>query len=143
MAEPHLKLCDRSMAVLELIAAGNSYEQILAIRPELTYLDIFHAAEEAFTMALGLQPERTCTLAEKRERHARSYEKWSDDEDRTLRELVQSSATAAQIAGRLQRNRGAIRSRIIKLNLVNELIPKEQERFRRIVERCGDDSDAE
>jgi DNA-binding CsgD family transcriptional regulator len=143
MTESQSKLSARSMAVLEMIAAGSTYEQILAAYPDLTYLDIFRAAEEAMGLALGGPgPCRPAyTLAEKRERHPRAYEKWTDAEDGQLRELVQSGASVAQIAGRLQRNRGAIRSRIMKLNLVGELAPREQERLQRIIERDGEPSD--
>ena len=41
----------RSVAVLEMIAAGSSYEQILVGISDLTYLDIFRAASEALDMA--------------------------------------------------------------------------------------------
>ena len=49
--------------------------------------------------------------------HARAYEKWSDDEDRTLRNLVATGVTVRQIAQQLERQPSAIRSRIQKLGL--------------------------
>jgi len=132
-------LSSKSRAVLEMIAAGRTYEQILSAYPEMGYLDIFFAAEEALALGLATNqpPSKKYTLAEKRERHTRAYEAWSDDEDRTLGELVRSGETVARIAGQLKRNRGAIRSRMMKLNLVSFLIPREQRRFRRIMERQG------
>ena len=131
------KLSDRSVAVLEMIAAGNTYEQILAAYPDLTYLDIFRAAEEALELVVRLPGDdgrKVVTLAERRERYPRHGEPWGEGEDRQLESMVRSGMTVARIAGQLQRNRGAIRSRISKLNLVGELTAKEQERFRRIVE---------
>jgi hypothetical protein len=116
-----------------MIAAGSSYEQILAAHPNLTYLDIFRAAEEAMEMATVRQHLPADTVPQKRERYPRAYEKWTEEEDKRLGEQVRSGATVAQIAGRLQRNREAIRSRIVKLNLVHELTSEEQERLHRIV----------
>jgi len=37
----------KSRTVLALIAEGRTYEQILSLHPELTYRDIFAAAQEA------------------------------------------------------------------------------------------------
>jgi len=127
------------LAVLELIAEGNTYEQILAAHPDLKYPDIFRAAEEALGMALNEPaPVRAAkTLGEHRQRHARAYEKWTEHEDETLGALVRSGGTVAQIAGRLQRNRGAIRSRIVKMGLVESLSPKEQNRLRRLSQYDG------
>jgi hypothetical protein len=139
---PEARLSPTSVVVLEMIAAGSTYEQILSAYPELTYLDIFHAAEEALDLAATSGEGRgaTYTLAEKRERHRRAYEKWDQTEDELLRELVRSGETVARIAGRLERNRGAIRARILSLGLENELPPAERDRLRRIVERDGESS---
>src|SRR5436309_1656484 len=127
-------LTEDAVDVLEMISAGSTYEQILAALPHLTYLDIFDAAAQALAMASTMTPQPV-TLAQRRERHARAYEKWTDAEDDSLRELVRSGTTVARIAGHLQRNRGAIRSRIIKMGIVNQLDPKEQDRLRRSMER--------
>ena len=121
-----------------MIAAGSTYEQILAAYPDLTYLDIFRAAEEALALHVPGRQRPSHTVADKRVRYPRAYEKWAAAEDAQLRELARSGATVAQIAGRLQRNRGAIRSRIMKLGLVSDLTPKEQDRLRRIIERDGE-----
>lgn len=130
MNESQPRLSDQSVNVLEMIAAGYTYEQILAIFPDLTYLDIFRAAEEALGLAMQCpSPGAPTTLAKKRERYPRAYEAWTDAENDQLRRLVRSGATVARIAGQLQRNRGAIRSRILKLGLVGELTPQEQRRF--------------
>jgi hypothetical protein len=144
MTVPHANLSARSLAVLEMISAGSSYEQILAAYPDFTYLDIFRAAEEALTMALAAPappappkwslPARPAShnVVGKRERYPRAYESWSDVEDGELLTFLRAGATVAQIAGRLQRNRGAVRARIMKLNLAGELTPKERERLKRI-----------
>ncbi len=137
MSDPTRSLSSNSVIVLEMIAAGCSYEQIISAHPSLTYLDIFRAAEEALdvsaaSVTISSQPKKTYTLEEKRERHPRAYEPWTDDEDRSLEGLVRPGATVAQIAGQLGRNRGAIRSRLVKLGLVESLSAKERARFERI-----------
>lgn len=141
MTDSQPKLSGKSLAILEMIAAGSSYQQILAAYPDLTYLDIFRAAEEALEIGSCVNRQLAYTVAQKRERYPRAYEKWAKDEEITLRKLVQSGATIAQIATQLQRNRGAIRSRVLKLGLADKLPPKEQERLRRIIEHNGEYSD--
>lgn len=124
--------------VLEMIAAGSTYEQILAAFPDLTYVDIFESAQEAVDLlATSNLPRPAYTVEEKRARHARAYEKWTDAEDESLRRMIRAGATVAQCAGRLQRNRGGIRARIVKLNLIDHLRPEERARLLRILARNG------
>src|SRR5258705_3943445 len=94
MTEPPPKLSPRSFAVLEMIAAGSTYEQILSAYPDFTYLDIFRAAEEALELGLRVVgPKQTAyTVAEKRDRYPRAYEKWTDDDDGQLRQLVHAGS---------------------------------------------------
>ena len=47
LPERESRLSRTSRTVLALIAEGRTYEQILALHPELTYRDIFAAAREA------------------------------------------------------------------------------------------------
>jgi hypothetical protein len=131
------QLSRTAIAVLEMIAAGCTYEQILSAYPELSYLHIFRAAQEALNLAASSSgtPRPAYTVAEKRERYPRAYEQWTDSEDARLRTLVQAGNTIGHIAGQLQRNWGAIRSRVQKLGLVNDLTPQEQARMGRIVAR--------
>lgn len=71
-------------------------------------------------------------MAEIRRSYPRAYEKWSPSEEDRLRKFIRDGLTVAQIAGRLQRQRSVIRSRIVRLNLVGELAPKERDRLIRI-----------
>jgi len=127
-------LSAKTMAIMELIAEGYSYDQILRAYPDMTYQDIFAAAEEVLRVGQGATPPAD-RLAQVRQRHPRAYEKWTPDEEVRLRELLQAGHTVAQIAGTLGRQRGAIRSRIIRLGWVPMLSPKEQARLARIEER--------
>ncbi len=112
------ELSSQSIAVLKLIADGRSYGQILALCPDLTYLDIFRAAEEALQMAGAVMSPYEERMAEIRSTHRRAYEPWSEEEEATLAEFVRSGKSVEEIAAELQRQPGAIRRRMRKHNLV-------------------------
>lgn len=61
------------------------------------------------------------TLAEKRRRHKRAYERWTDDEDDELRDEHGAGRTVAEMAAAHQRNRGAIEARRVRLGLVDPI----------------------
>jgi DNA-binding CsgD family transcriptional regulator len=125
------QLSEKTFRILKMISRGHGYDQILAADPVLTYKDIFRTAQEAL-MALS-SPEMS--LVERRQRHVRDGQEWSPGEDERLRLLVARGETVARIAGQLQRNRGAIRSRILRLRLVDILAPAVRERFERSLHR--------
>ena len=56
-------------------------------------------------------------LAQIRKEHPRAYEKWSDSEDEDVKKLYSEGKTVSEIAQQLQRQRGAITSRLEKLGL--------------------------
>jgi hypothetical protein len=132
MIEPRPQLSAKAIAVLEMIAAGSSYEQILAAYPDLTYLDIFHAASEALDVMSPPRAIPSGPFADIRKTSPRAYEKWTANEERQLRGFIDSGLNVAQIANRLQRQRSAIRSRIARLDLVGRLSPREQAELHRI-----------
>jgi hypothetical protein len=112
-------LSDKSQAILEAIAKGHSYEQILVQDLAWTYHDIFHAAAEALeVLKNGGGSRYEERMEEIRRDHPRAYEKWSDEEDERLRRLFQSQTPVKEVARMLQRQPSAIRSRLAKLNLV-------------------------
>ena len=45
-----MKLSDKSRQILTLISAGHSYEQILSMRSDYTYIDIFESAANALEL---------------------------------------------------------------------------------------------
>ena len=51
MAREHNQLSEQATAILTLIAAGHSYEQILARLPDLTYLTLHTGYVAALTSA--------------------------------------------------------------------------------------------
>jgi ParB-like chromosome segregation protein Spo0J len=132
MAEDPPRLSGKSIAVLEMIAAGSAYDQILAAYPDLTYLGIFAAAQAALDCVVRPKTTFPDRLSVIKASYPRAYEKWTRQEEDKLQKMIADGLTVAQIAGRLQRQRSAIRSRIVRLNLVDEMPPKERARLIRI-----------
>jgi hypothetical protein len=117
MATEPKPLSARSATILGLIAAGHSYEQVLATDPELTYLDIFAAAREALEFAGRSDDKYTQRLAAVQQRYPRAYTPWSSEEERQLRQLVEAGCTIKKISAQLERQPSAIRSRMFRLGL--------------------------
>ena len=113
-------LSARARAVLRLISQGRTYEQILSLHPEMTYLDIFSAAGEALeTMAPagGAHAEGGYTVREPRPRPS---EPWSVAEDAELAQLLARGENVEGVAARLRRRPDAVRARMIRLNLIED-----------------------
>jgi hypothetical protein len=111
-------LSEKSRAILEAIAKGHSYEQILVQDLAWTYRDIFQAVAEALeALKSGVGKSYDERMEEIRQAHPRAYEKWSDEEDDRLRQLFGSQMPVTEIARVLQRQASAIRSRLTKLNI--------------------------
>jgi DNA-binding NarL/FixJ family response regulator len=117
------ELNEKSRTILELIAEGYSYDQILQKKPNVKYLDIFQAAAEALEVAEQFKPGSSYEqrMAEIHQAHPRAYEKWSDEEDATLKNLFRSGSSAKEIGCKLKRQPSAIRSRLAKFGLVGNL----------------------
>jgi hypothetical protein len=111
-------LTKKSRVILTAIADGHTYDQILANYPAWTYHDIFQAAAEALDVSTIGGPSYVERLETIRRDNPRAYEKWTDEEDAQLRQLFQSQTPQKEIARILQRQSSAIRSRLVKLNLV-------------------------
>ncbi|MEM9951375.1 MAG: hypothetical protein AAF846_07240 [Chloroflexota bacterium] len=87
MSDKNLSI--KAKRILKLITTGHSYEQIISINPQYTYLDIFNAAKEAVEL-LTDEHEMTpheARLAKIKEKHPRAYESWEKDEEQKLIEL--------------------------------------------------------
>src|SRR5438105_5952910 len=85
--EPN-KLTDKSRAILEAIAKGQTYEQILVQELAWTYHDIFQAASEALELAefAGTKKSYDERLAEIKQGHPKAYAPWTSEEDVRLGE---------------------------------------------------------
>jgi len=109
-------LTKKSRVILEAIADGHTYEQILANFPAWTYQDIFQAAAEALdALKAGVGKSYDERMEEIRQAHPRAYEKWDAEEDVRLGQLFSSGTPVKEIARILQRQPGAIHSRLAKL----------------------------
>ena len=110
-----LHLSANARTILKFIAEGYSYEQILSSSTEFTYLDIFKAASEALQVDDHNSSAYHRRLSEIRRSHPRAYEKWNPEEDARLAELFGAGADLQEITLELQRQKGAIISRLRKL----------------------------
>ncbi|WP_436777834.1 hypothetical protein [Yinghuangia sp. YIM S09857] len=63
---------------------------------------------------------RALALEELRKMHPRAYDRWSAEEEARLTEGFKCGETQAELARQHQRQPGAIRSRLIKLGLIDE-----------------------
>ena len=113
-----MALIEKSRAILQTIAKGHTYEQILVQDLAWTYHDIFQAAAEALETPQLTNEGKSHDVEEIRHDHPRAYEKWSAGEDGQLSELCRNGKSVREIATALHRQEGAIRSRMEKLNLV-------------------------
>jgi hypothetical protein len=116
-----MALSEKSHAILEAVAKGHTYEQILVQDLAWTYHDIFRAAAEALEASQATNDGKSYDVEEMRHDYPRAYEKWSADEDGKLSEFFRSGKSVRQIAKNPHRQEGAIRSRLVKLNLVASL----------------------
>src|SRR5436190_10677171 len=103
-----MKMSDKSRAILEAIAKGHTYEQILVQDLAWTYHDIFQAAAEALQVGEIGQPSKSYSVEKIRNEHLNAYEKWDVSEDERLKQLSRSGVGIKQIATTLQRQPGAI-----------------------------------
>ncbi|HMT08899.1 MAG TPA: hypothetical protein PKA82_12915 [Pyrinomonadaceae bacterium] len=110
------RLSPKAVAVLSLIADGHSYGQIVDGHPDITYRDIFAAADEALRMNES-DSDYNQRMAKIRKRYPRAYEKWSAEEDNELRSLFDRGISDTEAAEHFGRQPSAISSRLIKLGL--------------------------
>lgn len=110
-------LSAKAVAVMEMIAQGHSYDQILQAYPAFTYHDIFEAAEDVLKLA-NTGETYADRLEKIRQKYPRAYENWTDEEEGRLTALVQQGHNPAAIAEQLQRQPSAIRSRLVRLGLL-------------------------
>ena len=123
------RLTPKSIKVLNLIAAGHSYSQIVDSNPKLNYHDIFFAAEEAVwlderigKLAQGSEmtqarPSGVSAMDRAKGKHPRAYAPWSDREDTDLASMHATGKSKAEIAAHLQRQPSAIKARLLKQGL--------------------------
>lgn len=83
-----------------------------------------------FPMAapVGSPSEKTMSYMENQKQlHAKAYATWTEDDERLLRQYVDEGQSVDEIASLMERNNGAIRSRIKKLGISFEKEPDHSE----------------
>src|SRR5678815_2234604 len=119
-----MPLSDKSRGILEAIAKGHTYEQILVQDLAWTYQDIFQAVAEALRLADDTAPDHVSSpdyqrrIDEIRKSFPRAYEKWTLEEDQRLRTLFEAGNSLSYLSQSFARQPSAIRSRLVKLNLI-------------------------
>jgi hypothetical protein len=114
MTEPR-RLSSKSVKVLTLIADGHSYGQIVDSHADISYRDIFDAAEEA--LRLNDPPSSyEARMVVIKQKYPRAYERWTQSEDAQLAAMYTQGTPLEELAVRFQRQPSAIRSRIEKLS---------------------------
>src|SRR5436309_689717 len=108
------RLSRKSVKVLRLIADGHSYSQIVDSHADISYRDIFDAAEEALRLSdpPSDYEERMAIIKQK---HPRAYERWTPNEDTDLTAMYAQGTSLDQLVAHFQRQPSAIRSRLEKL----------------------------
>lgn len=120
------RLSDKSKLVLTLIAEGRGYDHIVNTHAELSYFDIFRAAEEALWLsepgphvaADDGAPSRTTLgdmIAEARRQHPQAYAPWTRRDEAELTAMHMAVARIEEMAERFQRAPSAIRRRLRRL----------------------------
>jgi len=123
--------------ILEMIARGQSYYQILLSDSRLTLSDIMVTAKLAkefidnfvtpvHTIKVEGSIEVIATggkienITEVRKEFPQAFQPWTEEEEKQLTRLFHEGKSLAQIARIHQRKRGAIRTRLKKLGLVRD-----------------------
>lgn len=102
-------------AILRLLAEGTPLDRLLAERPDLTTEDLRRAAAEALAALDHPRPEtREERIRRLREKHARAFEPWSEDEDAHLLRRFDEGARLADLSREMHRPPNAIRIRLEK-----------------------------
>jgi uncharacterized protein (DUF433 family) len=121
--------------ILDLIAQGYSYYQILLNHPQINLSDIMVSARVAEqliqelvtvqgTVMIEANLEVTChngrliDLTSMRRQFPRAFEPWTRQEEEDLAGQYHQGLSAAEIAALHGRKRGAIRTRLKKLGLI-------------------------
>lgn len=121
--------------VLDMISQGFGYNQILEKFPKLSLGDVLVSAKFAADflrqyitadetievegeIIVAAHNRRIINLTEIRKEHPRAYEKWEPPEDNELTAFYRNGKKIDEIAQLLQRQPGAIRSRLDKLGLI-------------------------
>ena len=121
-------LSEKSRLVLSLIAEGRGYDHIVNTHSDISYFDIFRAAEEALWLSepTANVPSGKATrpdvgisdvMARAKEKSPQAYTPWTKEDEAELAAMHASGATTQAMAEQFQRQPGGIRSRLRRLGI--------------------------
>lgn len=122
----HVRFTMQSEFILQQIADGCSFAEILRESGGITRHDIAIAAGEALRFIIvakaidSTRPGYHERLAATREQHPKAYAPWTKPDEEILVAMCRQGRTVNEMAARLQRRPNAIRSRIDKLGLTTQ-----------------------
>ncbi|WP_113698814.1 SANT/Myb-like DNA-binding domain-containing protein [Nonomuraea lactucae] len=107
IADGHEEVSDITMEIDRIVFNGDR-------------INLLHNGEVQAELAIAMIRDielvgKGPTLEQLRQKHPRAYEPWTPDEEQQLIDLYTSGSKPAAIAKQLQRQSGAIRSRLRKL----------------------------
>ncbi len=122
--------------VLELVAAGHSYKQVLEKHPQLSLGDIMLSARVAKdlvekiiivdkdikvegAMKFIVKGGQFRSMDELKKDHARAFEKWTEHEQEEMIRMHKGGRKISDISKQLQRSYGSIKARLERLGLVD------------------------
>lgn len=109
-----IQLSEQTRTILKCLANGQTIGEILQHHPHFTIIDIAHAAEEALRLD---DFQRETSTRKAGETNLRTYEVWTDDEDKTLESMLSENFALQEISKVLERHPMIVRRRIRHLNL--------------------------
>ena len=123
--------------VFERLAEGYGIDQVLNEYPALTIIDViscFKLAKEIMEdyvthdrliivsgeIRIDAQNHRIINLSKLREKYPRAYEPWENREDNLLTSLFNEGKSFEEMAQSLERQVGAIKARLVRLELLKK-----------------------
>ena len=104
------------LKISESKLTDEGFERYRILIEEKHYVSFFKGIREVMRF-VGVNP-RSIKFDEIRKNHPRAYKKWTVDEEKKLKELYNDGKNTKEISKYLERQPGAIRSRLQKLGLV-------------------------
>lgn len=108
-----MSLTTTQRRILELLASGHSYEQVLVAYPESTYADIAEAIQSLIDGDLG----DTTVPADRDWTPPNAYQPWTESADAELRGMALQGMPFGEIAERIGRTESAVKSRLVRVLL--------------------------
>jgi len=116
-----VRISDISGEVLHADSGARVVVTYLDGRPSVE-LDVSdHEARVLLDQRTAPAKAKGSTIEEKRKHHPRAYERWSPEEEAQLRQLHEQGLEPKEMAAELGRQLGGVRSRLIKLGLIDDL----------------------